>query len=65
VHGPAGGVEEADLAGVLERAVRDVDGLLEEFLLAEAFLVGRLWDCFALGEEDLGGAADEVAALAG
>jgi hypothetical protein len=33
VHGAAGGIEQADFAGVFERAVRDENGLLEEFLL--------------------------------
>ena len=71
VHGAAGGVEEADLARVFDGAVGDVDGLFEELFLAEGFFGVGLgsffgWGgVFAFAEEDLGGAADEVAALLG
>ncbi|MDB4662843.1 hypothetical protein OAE61_04350 [Verrucomicrobiales bacterium] len=63
MHGAAGRIEQSNLARVFDGAVRDVDGLSEEFLLAESFLVWRLGGGFALGKEDLAGAADEVAAL--
>ena len=46
----------------------DVDGLFEELFLAEGFLgvaLGRVGGFLAFAEEDLGGAADEVAALVG
>ena len=68
MHGAAGGVEEADLARVFDGAVGDVDGLFEELFLAEGFLgvaLGWVGGVFAFAEEDLGGAADEVAALLG
>ena len=71
VHGAAGGVEEADLARVFDGAVRDVDRLFEELFLAEGFLGVALGSFFGWGvifsfaQEDLGGAADEVAALVG
>jgi hypothetical protein len=37
VHRAASGVDHADLAWVLDRAMRDEDGLLELFFLGEVF----------------------------
>ena len=63
VHRAAGGIEHQDGARVFERAVGDVDGLLEEVFLREVVLLRLLWDGVARLEEDFVGAANQVAAF--
>ena len=63
VHRAAGGIEHEDGARVFERAVGDVDGLLEQIFLGEVVLLWLLWSGVSGLKENFGGPADEVAAL--
>jgi hypothetical protein len=70
VHGAAGWIEEAELPWIFDGPMGDVDWLLQQLLLRQVLFIAYsalptayFRGGLAIGEEDLGGAADEVATL--